>query len=481
MVLLDFGLTADLESSGRHRTTDRQIVGTVAHMSPEQAAGLLDHGGERLVQRRRHALRGPDRPAAVRRAAPGADPRQADHGAPLAVGRWSTGCRTTWFGSASSCSTAIRPRRPTGREIIARLTGLAPGSADAPEPSRPLPLIGRARHLQVLDSVFASLVGGRTQSIFVFGRTGTGKTTLIRSFLEGLSSQEEAVVLWGRCYERESVPVQGPRQPDRRPGPVPQGAVRRGRSRPSCRRTWRTWPGCSRSCRGCRRSPRPAATRPSCPIQQELRRRAFAALRELLQAAGAEGPRWSWRSTTSSGATSIARILLSDLLCSPQSPVLLFLGSFRSEDAEDCPFLARAATVDRRAAPAGLEHRELAVEALTQSEARELTLALLGRDDPVAGRRRTWSRASRGATRCSSTSWSSTSRAAARSTTGRRSASSTSTRCSGSGSAASRRKRSGCWAPSPSPGGRSARRWPSRPPSWTPAAGWRWPRSARRA
>ena len=35
MVLLDFGLTADLESVG----AERQIVGTVGHMSPEQAAG----------------------------------------------------------------------------------------------------------------------------------------------------------------------------------------------------------------------------------------------------------------------------------------------------------------------------------------------------------------------------------------------------------------------------------------------------------
>ncbi len=59
------------------------------------------------------------------------------------------------------------------------------------------------------------------------------------------------------------------------------------------------------------------------------------------------------------------------------------MGVFRSEDAENCPFLSelRRSIAGR---PARLEHRELAVEALTQAEARELALALLGRDDPVA-------------------------------------------------------------------------------------------------
>ena len=38
-MLLDFGLTADLESLARPQAIDRQIVGTVGHMSPEQSAG----------------------------------------------------------------------------------------------------------------------------------------------------------------------------------------------------------------------------------------------------------------------------------------------------------------------------------------------------------------------------------------------------------------------------------------------------------
>ena len=109
VVLLDFGLTADLESSGRHRTTDRQVVGTVAHMSPEQAAGLSIAAAsdwysvgvmlyEALTGRLPFA--GPPQELILAKQTRCRPPRRS----------WSRGCRTTWCGSASSCSTATRRR-----------------------------------------------------------------------------------------------------------------------------------------------------------------------------------------------------------------------------------------------------------------------------------------------------------------------------------------------------------------------------------
>ncbi|MGP0063866.1 MAG: serine/threonine-protein kinase PknK [Isosphaeraceae bacterium] len=380
VVLLDFGLTTDLESSGRERILERQIVGTLAHMSPEQAANLpvtaasdwysvgvmlyevltgeLPFVGtpqELIVAKRTQA---PPSPASL-----------------------VQGLSEDLVRLCVNLLDRDPARRPTGREIIVLLTGQALDSAEVQDANRELPLIGRSRHLQILDGAFAGLARGRTESIFVFGRTGTGKTTLIRSFLDGLIVRDDAVVLCGRCYERESVPYKAldslidalARHLKGLPARKVQALLP-----PDVSFLARVFP-VLQSVEAVELS---RGDSPELPDQQELRRRAFAGLRDLLARIAKKTALVLAVDDLQWGDVDSA-LLLSDLLCSPQSPAMLFLGSFRSEDEGRSPFLNEIRKSIAEGSPR-LEHRDLVVEPLTQSEARELALVLLGRDDAVA-------------------------------------------------------------------------------------------------
>src|SRR5262249_43845126 len=67
-------------------------------------------------------------------------------------------------------------------------------------------LVGRERHLKKMLSAFAASPSAAT-AVFVRGSSGMGKSALVRRFLELVG--EDAIVLRGRCYERESVPYKG--------------------------------------------------------------------------------------------------------------------------------------------------------------------------------------------------------------------------------------------------------------------------------
>jgi tetratricopeptide (TPR) repeat protein len=89
-------------------------------------------------------------------------------------------------------------KRPSGTEILARVGAAAPQRREVA-----IDLIGRDRHLAELRDAFArSRRGGA--AIFAHGLSGMGKSALIRAFLDEVAPQ--AIVLAGRCYERESVP-----------------------------------------------------------------------------------------------------------------------------------------------------------------------------------------------------------------------------------------------------------------------------------
>ena len=152
-------------------------------------------------------------------------------------------------------------------------------------------------------------------------------------------------------------------------------------------------------------------------------------------------------------------ILLSDLICSPAVAGLALhrLLSFGGPGAKSVP-RARSASRCRRARsarPSRAGRRAAHPVRGTRADACPSGSRRRGLARPGAHGRR----ASREAIRSSSTSWSSTSRAASRRSAGKRSASSTWTKCSGRGSSGSRRRRGGCWGWSRFRGGRSARRW----------------------
>ena len=66
--------------------------------------------------------------------------------------------------------------------------------------------VGRQRHLAALSEAFLASKRGRTVAVYVRGRSGLGKSALVQRFLDGLVESDDAVVLAGRCYEREDVP-----------------------------------------------------------------------------------------------------------------------------------------------------------------------------------------------------------------------------------------------------------------------------------
>jgi len=280
--------------------------------------------------------------------------------------------------------------RPGGDRILARL-----GAAAAPAPPRlpasrrlrtsPL-LIGRKPELAALGRAFETSLKGKTAVVFVHGQSGMGKSYLLRRFMRRLKREEPGtVVLRGRCTEEGSAPYKAldslmedlAEYLELLPSGkaeilLPRNILCLARLFPVLQRV-------EAIARGGRAVP------PS-PDPQELRRRAFGALRELLMRMGTRHPLVLVIEDLQWGDLDSAA-LLSNLLRDPDPPSMLVLLTYRTGDGEAVPAFR---ALQRRLAEEGTEVVEVPMERIPPAESEALARALLGSNRPDAEAEAAW-------------------------------------------------------------------------------------------
>jgi serine/threonine protein kinase len=386
VVLLDFGLIREAVPNQTYQSLHEGIVGTPAYMAPEQAAGL-------------------EVSAASDWYAVGAMLYEALTGRPPFVGG---GLRvliekqsqdpphpSAWLGDAARHARDLQDlamellardpeKRPSGRVVLRRLGATAnprgPFSASTSGPLAPV-LVGRGEELAFLRDAYRA-AQRKQVTVLVTGDPGSGKTALVRRFLDGLrESDAPPVLLSGRCYLNESLPYKAvdslmdalsrylrglPREVTR--ALMPDDVQALARLFPVLGRVEAV----------------SAAERKvlEVPDSLELRRRAFGALRELFARLAARQPLVLWVDDLQWGDADSAA-LLAELARPPEPPPLLLLGCVRS-DAAASPLvdgLRRSAALPA----AAVELRELVVGPLPLAAAEAIARHLLAERPEGAG------------------------------------------------------------------------------------------------
>ncbi|MBC8353988.1 MAG: protein kinase [Planctomycetes bacterium] len=382
LVLLDFGLAAQIR---KHDAIGKRVVqGTPLYMAPEQAVGgALSLASDWYavgvvlyeVLTGRFPFSGNTIQILSRKRSEA--PMKPDRLASDAPQHFNELCIALLDRDPARRPTAADVLRCVGADALAEQV-VAHQQAT---PIRSVELVGRERHFDVLRDALSRVSEGDTLSFFVHGKSGMGKSVLVRSFIDSVQQQRAAVVLEGRCYEQESVPFKALDSLidslSEYLETLPTGEIREVMPRDRLAMT-RVFPVLDRA------PERLNATYPSIDNvdQQELRQRAMNALRELLQRLAIREPLvlyiddLQWGDVDSAG-------LLADLVRPPDAPRMLLLGSYRTEDVESS--LCLQALSEAYSKGQYLPHREdLAVQSLTQTESTQLALTLLGREDDAS-------------------------------------------------------------------------------------------------
>ncbi len=206
VVIVDFGLVTEAAAGASMRTA---IVGTPAYMAPEQGvshdvtpAADVYSVGTILYEILTGAVpfQGPPLQVLL-------DKREHEAPAPIDV------VPSTPPDLSALCADLLRIdplARPTAKQALARLAPSLSRSGGymTRRPPEADTFVGRERELAALhEALEESTRKGTLVTMLVCGESGIGKSSLVRHFTASvLADRPDAMLLQGRCYERETVP-----------------------------------------------------------------------------------------------------------------------------------------------------------------------------------------------------------------------------------------------------------------------------------
>ena len=222
VVVLDFGLAIQPElGSVGHTLTEGNLSGTPAYMAPEQASGdamtaasdyyaigvMLFEAltGKLPFDGRIHdVLANKQRDDAPRASTIRPDvARDLDELCARLLSR-DASLRPSFDDLEQAFPPLVSEPKQSSislrRSASGRETSVAPRVQEAQE------LFGRDNELGMLREAYDASRAGKPVALFVVGESGMGKSALCEAFLQELGETGEALVLAGRCYERENVP-----------------------------------------------------------------------------------------------------------------------------------------------------------------------------------------------------------------------------------------------------------------------------------
>lgn len=264
--------------------------------------------------------------------------------------------------------------RPGKDELLKVFSGDSVPEAKSERGKGPL-FIGRDRELCALEQAYGSAREGRLTVAHLHGPSGIGKSALLKSFLSAVQDVDSALILRGRCYERERVPYKGF---DRIIDDLAAHLMRIDKNEATA--ILPTYTGALAKVFPALASVEAIADRASEEVLTEgaieLRRRAWVALGHLLSAIGKQHPivltidDLQWSDTDSA-------LLLVELLSAARETPLLVVILYRGEEASENEALNPYFLSCKRLEAEG-HFLDLPVGALTPPDAERLARATLG-------------------------------------------------------------------------------------------------------